>query len=103
MEAKWITKKNPEPMAYKEISTAIEDNAGYCCCALEKTPDTICMCKSFRDQACSGFCHCGRYYKVKKYPVITLCGSTRFKDDFITLQKQLYYTPIIAQRTKEQT
>lgn len=26
---------------------------------------------------------------VGNYPVITLCGSTRFRDDFIRLQKQL--------------
>ena len=28
-------------------------------------------------------------YDNKKYPVITLCGSTRFKDDFIEAQKKL--------------
>ena len=27
--------------------------------------------------------------KVGKYPVITLCGSTRFKDQFLEAQKQL--------------
>lgn len=26
---------------------------------------------------------------VKKYPVITLCGSTRFKDEFFEVQKRL--------------
>lgn len=26
---------------------------------------------------------------VGKYPVITLCGSTRFKEEFIKIQKQL--------------
>ena len=26
---------------------------------------------------------------MKKYPVITLCGSTRFKDEFIKVQKDL--------------
>ena len=25
----------------------------------------------------------------KKYPVVTLCGSTRFKDEFIEVQKRL--------------
>ena len=28
-------------------------------------------------------------YMVGKYPVITLCGSTRFKDEFIKAQKRL--------------
>ena len=26
---------------------------------------------------------------MKKYPVVTLCGSTRFKDDFMQIQKEL--------------
>ncbi len=26
---------------------------------------------------------------AKKYPVITLCGSTRFKDEFMKVQKEL--------------
>ena len=26
---------------------------------------------------------------MKKYPVITLCGSTRFKDEFVEVQKRL--------------
>lgn len=89
MNSMWTIKKNPDPIAYKEISTAIEDNAGYCCCALEKNADTVCMCKDFRNQDQYGFCHCGKYYKVKKHKVITLCGSTRFKDEFIEAQRQL--------------
>jgi len=27
--------------------------------------------------------------KKPDYPIITLCGSTRFKDDFILVQKEL--------------
>ena len=27
--------------------------------------------------------------KQKKYPVVTLCGSTRFKDQFLEVQKRL--------------
>jgi len=27
--------------------------------------------------------------KGRDYPIITLCGSTRFKDDFLRLQKEL--------------
>ena len=26
---------------------------------------------------------------MKKYPIVTLCGSTRFKDEFINVQKEL--------------
>ena len=26
---------------------------------------------------------------MKRYPVVTLCGSTRFKDEFMRVQKDL--------------
>lgn len=45
------------------IAELVQQNGGYCPCAIEKTPDTKCMCKDFREQE-SGFCHCGRYEKV---------------------------------------
>ena len=47
----------------EEISAAIQDNDGYCICAVEKTEDTKCMCKAFREQA-EGLCHCGLYKKT---------------------------------------
>lgn len=89
-------KKNPNPIAFKDISTAIEDNAGYCVCQVQKTEDSLCMCKAFREQKTSGFCHCGRYYKVGNYKVVTLCGSTKFKDDFIRVQKELTLAGVIV-------
>jgi hypothetical protein len=47
------------------------------------------MCKDFREQNEHGFCHCGRYYKVLKCSKICLCGSTRFKNDFIKIARDL--------------
>lgn len=35
----------------------------YCPCVIEHTDDTVCMCKSFRDQQEPGFCHCGKFEK----------------------------------------
>lgn len=57
----------------KEVVNAIKQGlakkGGYCPCRLEKTPDTKCMCKEFRDQIADpdyeGFCHCMLYYKSK--------------------------------------
>ncbi|MBP1537536.1 MAG: ferredoxin thioredoxin reductase catalytic beta chain [Ruminococcus sp.] len=57
----------------KEVVNAIREGlakkGGYCPCRLEKTPDTKCMCKEFRDQIADpdyeGFCHCMLYYKSK--------------------------------------
>jgi hypothetical protein len=47
-----------------EVRQAIKDNDGYCVWAIEKTPDTKCMCKEFREQEESGLCHCGLYKKT---------------------------------------
>lgn len=42
------------------------ENDGYCPCMVEKTPDTKCMCKDFREQKEPGPCHCGRYEKYEE-------------------------------------
>ena len=80
---------NPDFLHRKQIEEAIKENDGYCCCALEKTDDTKCMCKDFRNQKTYGFCHCGRYYKVLTAPKACLCGSTRFKEKFIEIARDL--------------
>lgn len=46
------------------IRKELKQNDGYCPCAVEKTPDTKCMCKQFRDmieRGEVGECHCGLY------------------------------------------
>ena len=47
-----------------EIVEAIKENDGYCVCAIDKTPDTKCMCKEFREMEEDGVCHCGLYQKT---------------------------------------
>ena len=46
----------------QEIREKLQENDGYCPCKIEKTDDTKCMCKEFREQE-SGECHCGLYVK----------------------------------------
>lgn len=48
----------------EEVRAALKANDGYCPCGIEKTDDTKCICKEFRDQE-SGKCHCGLYVKEK--------------------------------------
>nr|DAL08541.1 MAG TPA_asm: ferredoxin-thioredoxin reductase [Caudoviricetes sp.] len=58
---------NPDKEFLEEIIEKVNDNDGYCPCALQKIPDTKCMCKEFRDQISKqelGECHCGRYIIV---------------------------------------
>ena len=42
---------------------------GHCPCRLERTEDTMCMCREFREQIADpdfeGYCHCMLYYKEK--------------------------------------
>lgn len=78
-----IIKQNPDKKQLIEIVKAVADNDGYCPCKLAHTDENLCMCEDFRKQEEAGFCHCGRYYKVQQWPIVTLCGSTKFKDSFI--------------------
>ena len=48
----------------EEILKKLKANDGCCPCALVKTPDTVCMCKEFREMK-EGTCHCGLYVKEK--------------------------------------
>lgn len=45
-----------------EVGDRVEENDGYCPCAIERNEDTLCPCKDFREQA-EGECYCGRYKK----------------------------------------
>ena len=45
----------------KQIQQALKNNENYCPCRLERTEDTKCICKDFREQ--SGVCYCGLYIK----------------------------------------
>ena len=51
----------------EEIKKKLKENSGYCPCRLDKTKDTKCMCKEFREQIADpnyeGYCHCMLYYK----------------------------------------
>ena len=60
---------NTDAETVKTIQEGLKRTGGYCPCRLERTPDTKCMCKEFRDQIkdpeYEGFCHCLLYYKSK--------------------------------------
>ena len=55
---------NPDQEFLKEITQKVIENDGYCPCAIDKTEDTKCPCKEFREQKEPGECHCGRFEKV---------------------------------------
>ena len=62
-------KPNPDKEFFAEISKAVDDNDGYCPCALLKNPSTKCMCEEFRNaikEQKLGECHCGRYIVINE-------------------------------------
>ncbi len=57
-----LIKQNPNKEYVDEVRRKLKENDGYCPCRLEKTPETKCICKEFREQK-EGMCHCGLYIK----------------------------------------
>ena len=60
---------NPDQEVADLVKEGLKKTGGYCPCRRERTADTLCMCKEFRDQIkdpeYEGFCHCMLYYKYK--------------------------------------
>ena len=60
---------NPDKQVVETIKEGLKRTGGYCPCLLERSEDTMCMCKKFKDQIADpdfeGFCHCMLYYKSK--------------------------------------
>lgn len=56
-------KPNPNETIRETVSKAVKINNGYCPCKVEKTEDTKCICKEFREQTTPGKCHCGLFVK----------------------------------------
>lgn len=60
--------ENPDEEYAKEIKAQIKRNNKHCPSREEKTRDTKCMCKEFRDmveRGETGACRCGLYFVVK--------------------------------------
>lgn len=73
-----------------DIKELVAQCDGYCPCAIEQTPDTLCPCKEFRDQEGLGECRCGRYAKVLRthFAKITVDGTA--ENPYYNI---LYYDP----------
>ena len=55
---------NPDQEIVQTIREGLKRTGGYCPCRRERTEETKCMCKEFREMA-SGTCHCGLYTKTE--------------------------------------
>lgn len=62
-------KLNPDESVVRLVKEGLIKTGGYCPCRRERTEDTRCMCREFREQIADssfeGFCHCMLYYKEK--------------------------------------
>ncbi len=60
---------NPDPEVVQTVRQGLKEKDGYCPGRLERSEDSNCMCKEFREQIddpdFEGFCHCYLYYKEK--------------------------------------
>ena len=84
--------KNPNEEEYKSITEAVVINGHYCPCSLEKTNDSKCMCKEFRDSKNTDFCHCGRFYKIRNYETLAVIGDISEEE---TAQKYLEWCEVL--------
>lgn len=62
-------KFNENEEIVKTVKEGLKKTGGYCPCRIERTDDTKCMCKEFKEQIADpefeGYCHCMLYYKSK--------------------------------------
>lgn len=61
MENDYLIILNPDEEKREQIKARIKANNGYCPCRFERTPDTKCRCKDFKE---TGDCICGLFVKV---------------------------------------
>ena len=54
---------NQDKEVVNTIREGLKRTGGYCPCRLERTEETKCMCKEFKDPNYEGYCHCMLYYK----------------------------------------
>lgn len=59
-----IIKQNPDSEYVNKVRVKLKENDYYCPCQIDRSEDTKCMCKTFREQLKNnepGLCHCGLY------------------------------------------
>ena len=60
---------NDDAEVVNTIKEGLKMKGGYCPCRMEKSEDTRCICREFKEQMADpdfeGYCHCMLYYKYK--------------------------------------
>lgn len=60
---------NQDAEIVRTVKEGLKMTGGYCPCRIERSDDTKCICKEFKEQIADpdyeGYCHCLLYYKEK--------------------------------------
>lgn len=60
---------NDDSELVRAVRDGLREKGGYCPCRIERTEETKCMCREFREQIndpeFEGYCHCMLYFKEK--------------------------------------
>ncbi len=66
---KMAVRLNEDKEVVETVREGLKRTGGYCPCRLQRTDDTKCICKEFKEQMADpdfeGYCHCMLYYKSK--------------------------------------
>lgn len=66
---KMAVRLNEDKDVVETVREGLKRTGGYCPCRLQRTDDTKCICKEFKEQMADpdfeGYCHCMLYYKSK--------------------------------------
>ena len=64
-----VIRLNEDKEMVATIKEGLKAKDGYCPCRMERSEDTKCICREFREQMADpdfeGYCHCMLYYKEK--------------------------------------
>ena len=67
--SKMAVRLNEDKEVVETVREGLKRTGGYCPCRLQRTDDTKCICKEFKEQMADpdfeGYCHCMLYYKSK--------------------------------------
>ena len=66
---KMAVRLNEDKEVVETVREGLKRTGGYCPCRLQRSDDTKCICKEFKEQMADpdfeGYCHCMLYYKSK--------------------------------------
>ena len=67
---KMAVRLNEDKEVVETVREGLKRTVGYCPCRLQRSDDTKCICKEFKEQMADpdfeGYCHCMLYYKSKE-------------------------------------